>query len=474
MLVTLPFLLLLLDFWPFKRVGIDGGRMTSLWPLIVEKIPFFLLTAVSCVITFFAQRSGEAVVSLAKVSLLYRLENAPVAVVGYLQNFFWPTGLCAIYPMPETISALKLISSLTALVLVSVAAWRWRKTKPYFITGWLWFLGTLVPVIGLVQVGGQAMADRYTYIPSIGFFIAVVFLAAEMAAKIQTPKIILTAATLAVLLACILATEFQLPFWRNGETLFRRAVAVTQNNDIALINLGSALEAQGRFTDALSFYREAEKIDTHRYQLHNNLGNVLGLLGRHDESLAEYREASRLRPDIAFPRNGAGLELAAMGDGNTALQEFAAAARLDNHFAAPHLEIAKILFKQGNDIAAAQELRTAAQLDPENYQTLASAARYLAASENAAVRSGPDALAFALQANELSGHQQPMVYDILGMAFAANDNFTNAQICAQNALDLASAAAMKNTGQIQERLELYKKNRPWRESFRAPNAAAGK
>lgn len=470
MLVTLPFVMLLLDFWPLRRISNPKFQISNLWSLVLEKTPFFLLTIASCVVTFFAQRSGEAVASLAKVSLHYRLENAPLAVAGYLQNFFWPSGLCAIYPMPEKISALRLGLSLSTLIVISIAAWRWRNARPYFITGWLWFLGTLVPVIGLVQVGGQAMADRYTYIPSIGFFFAVVFLAAEIAAKIQMPKIIVSGAAIVILAACIRITEFQLPFWRDGETLFRRAVAVTQNNDIALINLGSALEAQGKFEDALTIYRQAEKLDAPRYQLHNNLGNVLGVLGRHEEALTEYRKASELRPDIAFPRNGIGLELTAMGQLDEALTEFSAAARLNPSFAMPHLETAKIFFRLGRDNEGAAELRQAAKLDPNNYQTLANAAHYLAASDNAAIRNGPDALSFALQAHELSGHQQPMVYDILGMAFAASGDFTNAITCAQNALELANAAQMTNTETIQQRLDLYKKNLPWRESFRDTKA----
>ena len=470
MLVTLPFVLLLLDFWPLGRISNFKFQISNLWPLVAEKIPFFLLTVISCVITFFAQRSGEAVVSLAKISLLYRFENAPVAVAGYLQNFFWPAGLCAIYPMPDKIPALKIFLSVAALVLISLAAWRWRKTRPYFLMGWLWFLGTLVPVIGLVQVGGQAMADRYTYIPSIGFFIALVFLARDFALQIQMPKIVAAGGIFLVSAACILATESQLPFWRNGEALFRRAVAVTQDNDIALVDLGVALDAQGRFEDALVVYRQAEKINGGRFQLHNNLGNILGLLGHHDEALAEYREAIRLRPDAAFLHNGAGLELAALGQWDAALKEFSEAAQLDANFAAPHLETAKIFFKQGRDVAAVEELRAALRLDLENYQTLAMIAHHLAAHEDSAVRDGPNALLLALKANELSGHRQPMVFDILGMALAATGDFTNAQVCAQNALDLARAAQMKNTEPIQQRLELYKKNQPWTESFRVTDA----
>ena len=470
MLVTLPFVLLLLDFWPLKRISDFGFRISDFKILLLEKIPFFALTVVSCVITFLAQRQGEAVSSLAGVSLHYRLENAPVAVVNYLQNFFWPASLCAIYPMPDKIPALQAAWSVAVLILISAAAWRWRKTKPYFLVGWLWFLGTLVPVIGLVQVGGAAMADRYTYIPSIGFFIALVFLADDFFTRMRTPRIIPAAAVTIISAACILATEKQLPFWRDSETLFRRAIAVTRNNDVALVNLGVALEEQGRLEEAEKVYRQAEKIAPGRYQLHNNLGHILGLLGRHEASLAEYREAVRLRPDITFLHNAAGGQLAALGQFDDALKEFSEAVRLNASYAEPHLETAGVLFKLGRDAEAVEELRAAYRLEPENFQILAGIAHFLAANENAAARDAKFALLLAIKANELAGHNQPMVFDVLGMACAENGDFTNAQLCAQHALDLAAAAKLKNTEQISQRLALYKNHQPWRESFRATNA----
>ena len=466
MLVTLPCVMLLLDFWPLQRFQVSGFR----FQVFLEKIPFFALTVVSCLVTFLAQRQGEAVSSLAGVSLHYRLENAPVAVVHYLQNFFLPVNLCAIYPMPEKIPALQVALSVATLILISAIAWHWRTTKPYCLVGWLWFLGTLVPVIGLVQVGGAAMADRYTYIPSIGFFIALVFLADDFFARLPTPKIITAAAAVIIAVACILATEKQLQFWRDSETLFRRAIAVTQHNDVALVNLGVALDAQGRFEEALVAYHQAEKIAPGRFQLHNNLGNILGLLGRHGESLAEYREAVRLRPDIAFLHNAAGGQLAALGQFADALKEFSEAGRLNPKDAEPHLETAGVLFQLGRDAEAVEELRAAYRLEPENFQILAGIAHFLAANENAAARDGKFALLLAIKANELAGRSQPMVFDVLGMACAESGDFTNAQLCAQNALDLAAAAQLKNTEQISQRLELYKNNRPWRESFRATNA----
>ena len=468
MLVTLPFLLLLLDYWPLKRFPPCAFR----FPLLLEKIPFFALAAASCVVTFLAQQRGEAVVSLARVSLRHRLENAPVAVVNYLLKLFWPADLCAIYPMPEQISAGQVAVSVAVLVLISAAAWQGRRTKPYFAVGWLWFLGTLVPVIGLVQVGGAAMADRYTYIPSIGFFLALVSCLAEFAEKNQLRKIVAAGLAAAALAACILATENQLRFWRDSETLFRHAVAVMPDNEIALINLGSALEAQNRLDEALAVDRRAEKLKTGRYQLHNNLGNLLAKLGRHEEALAEYREAIRLRPVSARLRAIAGGELAALGRFDEALALFAAAEKLDPHYAWPHVETAKVFFKLGRDDQAVDELRAALRLEPDNFQILAAAAYYLAANENAAARDGQTALGLALKANEISGRSQPMVFDVLGMACAETGDFTNAQICVENALTLAAAAQMKSLEPLRHRLELYKNKTPWRESFRATNAPA--
>jgi tetratricopeptide (TPR) repeat protein len=468
MLVTLPFILLLLDFWPLQRFPLSAFR----FPLLREKWPFFLLAAISCVITFRAQKEGEAVVSLEHVPLLYRLENAPVAVVNYLAKLFWPVDLCVIYPLPDKIPALQIFGSLAVLLLGSLAAWRARTTKPYLLFGWLWFLGTLVPVIGLVQVGGQAFADRYTYLPAIGFFIAVVFLLQDFSAKLQTPKIISAGFAAVILTGCILATENQLAFWRDSETLFRRAVAVTHDNDIALVNLGVSLDMQNRFDEALAVYRQAEQLKSPRHQLHNNLGNILDKLGRHAESLAEYREAVRERPGDAYLHDCVGSELAALGQFDAAMNEFAAAEQLDPHYAQGHAETAKAFFLQGRDAEAVNELRRAVQIEPENFQILATAAHYLAANANEAARDGKLALSLAIKANDLSGHLQPMVFDALGMALAETGDFANAQTCAQNALSLAEGSPLATTAAMQQRLALYQLHQPWRESFRGTNAPA--
>ena len=470
MLVTLPFVMLLLDFWPLERFQISRLKLQMVQRVFIEKIPFFLLTVTACLVTFFAQKNGEAVVSLAKVPLHYRLENAPMAVVKYLLKLFWPARLSAIYPLDQ-IFFWQVILCVAVLISISVLAWRWRKTKPYFLFGWLWFLGTLMPVIGLVQVGSQSIADRYTYIPSIGFFVAVVFLAQDFFARIKLSGKIAASLAVAILLACVALTEWQLQFWHDSETLFRRAIVIKPDNVIALVDLGVTLDAQHRFDEALIVYRRAERFEQGPYfQLHNNLGNILGLLGDHTNSLAEYGIAIQERPNNAYLHNAAGSEFAAVGRFAAALREFSMAEQLDPNYAAPHLETAKVFLKQGRDAEAVNELRTAVRLAPDDFQTLAYTAHILAANQTAAVRDGQSALLLAAKANDLSGHVQPMVFDAMGMACAELGDFTNAQACAQNAIDIATALQMKNVPELHQRLELYKNQQPWRESFRDTNA----
>jgi tetratricopeptide (TPR) repeat protein len=468
MLVTLPFVLLLLDWWPLQRIS--GVQIPAARRLVLEKWPFFLLTAISCAVTFVAQRRGEAVVSLQNVSLPYRLENVPVAYAGYLRKIFWPADLAVIYPMPGTISAPAVAASVAVLLLISAAAWLWRRRAPYLPVGWLWFLGMLVPVIGLVQVGGAALADRYTYFSATGIFLAVTFGACDLAGRFQLPKMILPATAAVILATCLALTENQLRFWRDGETLFRHAVAVTQDNDIALVNLGVALDVQGRFDEALVQYHEAARLMPGRYQIHNNLGNILDHLGRTPEALAEYRVAVQLKPGNAALHNSTGEMLAKLGRPEEAAGEFSEAARLDPDYASPHFGLAKVLLQQGRNAGAIDQFREALRLDPENFQILAYTAHVLASIDDPRVRDGRTALVLAVRAGSLTGGLQPLVLDALGMACAETGDFTNATQVTQRALDLAIAARLKQTGAIRQRLELYQNHQPWRESFLATNA----
>jgi tetratricopeptide (TPR) repeat protein len=300
----------------------------------------------------------------------------------------------------------------------------------------------------------------------------VVFLAAGFAERLQTPKVICFGLAGLIAGACILVTEHQLAFWRDSETLFRRADTVTQNNDLALLNLGVALKSQGRFEEALAVYRRAEAFGSQHYQIYNNLGNLLRVLGRPAESLAEYRKALQLNPENAALHLAAANQLDALHQYDKALAELAIARQLNPNDATLHLDAARVLFKLGLDADGMAEFEAALRLETGNFTTIATVAHYLAANENASSRDGTNALLLARKANKLSGGIQPMVLDILAMAYAETGDFTNAVTCAQNAVELASQANLKSTEAIRQRLELYKHGQPWRESFAATNLPA--
>jgi protein O-mannosyl-transferase len=476
MLVTLPCVLLLLDFWPLQRISNFKFQISNLrtaGALVVEKIPFFLCTAAASLVTFIAQsrQSGKAVVSLENLPLLYRLKNIPVAYAEYLWKNFWPDKLAIFYPLPGKIYLAQTVTALVVLISLSAIALRLHRPRPYLLTGWFWFLGMLVPVIGLVQVGGAQIANRYTYLPSVGLFLAATCAVLDLAAHWQISKKILAVAAMAILLACVAATENQLGYWQTNITLFQHALAVTADNEIARNNLGVALEQQGRLAEAAEHYRAAAKLETANYQGHHNLARVLDRLGRPVEALAEHREAARLGTNVQFLRYSLGVALNSAGQTAEALQEFSEAARLDPHYPWPHLETAKIFLRQNREVEALNELRAAVRIDPNNADILTTTARVLAAAENAVIRDGQFAFVLAAKANLLTGGTRSDVLDVMGMACAEMGKFDEAQTAAQQAINLAMAAQMKDRDPLRQRLELYQNHRPWREAFGATNAA---
>ena len=480
MLVTLPFVMLLLDFWPLKRVtsdpfsqrfnAADKWQAASVLRLVLEKWPFFLFSAASCVITFLAQsqRGGDAVISLNKVSLSYRLCNSLMSYGRYLLKTIWPTDLAVFYPLSDHILRVRVwaIVATVALAAISWFVWRRRRAHPCLLVGWLWYLGTLVPVIGLVQVGGAALADRYTYLPSIGVFLAVAFSVRDLAARFRIPKIVITVAAAAILAGCLILTENQLPCWRDSQTLFAHAAAVTEDNDVAHTNLGVALEQQGKWDEALAEYRKAERLAPERYQVHNNLGNLLANMGKSKEALAEYQEALRIDSNDAAPHNNLGTLLVDLGRYTEAMEQYTEAERLDsNDWHAPYL-MGKAQLKQGRDLEAIPYFRQAVRNDPNNLQVLTYLAQVLASDENPQVRDGHAALAMASKANALSSGIQPAILDTLAMAYAELRSFADAQNAAQDALKIARAYNMTNdVPVILQRLQLYQNHQPFRQSF---------
>jgi tetratricopeptide (TPR) repeat protein len=471
MLVTLPFVMLLLDYWPLERFKVQGSRF-KVQGLFLEKWPFFLLVLISCIVTYLVQRHGEAVMTFQQYPLHLRVANALIAYERYLGKTFWPSGLAILYPLPNHLSWIRAMAATAIGLLAGISwfVWRMRRPYPYLLVGWLWFLGTLVPVIGLVQVGSAAMADRYTYFPLIGVFIAVAFGVRDLANRFQFPKAAIATAAALTLAGCLALSENQLRYWYDSESLFAHTLAATGgDNPNAQINYGVALEQKGRLAEALAQYREVERMAPDNIEARYNIGNLLDKMGQPEAALPELRQAVQLNPKPPSVHDTLGAVLVELGRFDEAMGQFTEAVRLDPNYPAAHFDLGKLLLKQGRDAGAIDEFRAALRLDPDNFQILAYTAHVLAAHENPQIRDGKTALVLAIKAKVLTDGAQPFVLDALGMACAETGDFTNAQEITQRAMDLATAAQMKKLEPLQQRLQFYKNHQPWRESFLATN-----
>jgi Flp pilus assembly protein TadD len=471
MLVTLPFVMLLLDFWPLERWqsatrSADGsGTQHAIRNTLFEKVPFFVLAVASCIITFLAQRS-EAVMSFEQRPLGLRLANAAVAYVVYLAKTVWPANLAVIYPLPHEIPSWLVIAAVLLLVVVTILAWSVRRSAPYVLIGWLWFLGTLVPVIGIVQVGGQALADRYTYVPLIGIFLGIAWGAADLRARFRLSTALTSGVAAVVLVAMIAATERQITFWENSEMLFRHAVNITKGNAIAYVNLGVALEHQEHREEAMGEYRKALELAPGLFQAHNNLANLLSDMGDRENAAAEYERALQLNPNAAIAHSNFGKLLSEMGQFDAAMHEYTKAEQLAPDDYRPQYQMGKTLLRHGDGVEAVKHFRVALQISPNDFETLTWVARALAADKNPAVRNGAEAVSVAEQATNLTGGQQPFVLDALAMAYAEAGRFQDAQKVVQNAIEIATASGSTNMiPALQERLRLYQSNTPYRDDF---------
>ena len=472
MLVTLPLVMLLLDYWPLGRMAGVESQGSGVLRLVLEKWPFFLLTILSCIVTYLGQSREGVALTIQQFPLYPRLANALTSYGQYLGKTFWPSDLAVLYPLPNHWSWAWVMMAATAVGLLLVLSWLvWRAHRPcpYLLVGWLWYLGTLVPVIGLVQVGSSAMADRYTYFPLVGVFIAVAFGVRDLANRFQFPKAVVAAVAVGTLALCLMLTENQLRYWRDSELLFAHTLAVSaEENPSAQINYGAALEEKGRLVEALVQYREAACIMPGDVDVRYDIGNTLDKMGRPEEALPELLLAVQLNPKQPILRDTLGAVLVELGRFDEALDQFTEAVRLYPAYPAAHFDLGKLLLKQGHDAGAMDEFRAALWLDPDNFQTLAYTAHVLAAIDNPQIRDGKTALALAIRAT-LTGGAQPFVLDALGMACAETGHFDDARKATQKAVDLASAAKMKNLEPMQQRLELYRNQQPWRESFLSTN-----
>jgi protein O-mannosyl-transferase len=312
MLVTLPFVLMLLDFWPLQRWNIPQGEIPlreipgkfsianiykdGLIGSAVEKLPLFLMAAASCGITLYAQK--EAIKSFELFPWIMRISNAVVSYVTYLEKTIWPFHLSIFYPF-HSLHPLHVALCATALILITLLGCIFKKKYPYLAAGWLWYLGTLIPVIGIVQVGGQSMADRYTYVPLIGIFIIFVWGLGDLFEQWDVGKKILLIISAVVLILLCVRTYHQIGLWKNSEILFIHALKNTQNNYIALYDLGISLEKRGDIKGAISYYEEALRINPRLYGAHNNLGALLVSTGKTNEGIQHFLAALQTNPHPA-------------------------------------------------------------------------------------------------------------------------------------------------------------------------------
>jgi tetratricopeptide (TPR) repeat protein len=338
MLVTFPCVLLLLDWWPLGRVagsGVPAAREDAAveqrrWSALVrEKVPLFLLAAAASVVTLVAQRSEGAVVARESLGYGLRLANALVAYVAYLAKAIWPTELAPLYPFPTAVPAWQWGGAQLLLAGLTAAAFRLRRRAPCLLAGWLWYLGTLVPVIGLVQVGQQAMADRYAYLPFIGLFGAVAGGVAELVRGRRHRQLLAGAILAGALLLLALQTRHQLFFWRDTETLVRHTLAVTRDNFVMHHNLGNELERQGRFAEALAEQAAAAALRPGNAESRFFLANALYAVERYEDAVREYRIALKLKPEYPAAHNNLGAALHRLGRRDEALSHYAEALRLD-------------------------------------------------------------------------------------------------------------------------------------------------
>jgi hypothetical protein len=359
MAVTLPCTLLLLDFWPLHR------WRTVPWPrLVVEKLPFFLLTAGSCWMTLHAP-SAHAVVTTDTVSIAGRFSNALVSCAAYLGMIFAPVDLGVIYPHPVDPQPLRAGASAVLLATLTGLAWWQRKKRPYLLFGWLWFLGVLVPVLGFVQVGSQARADRFTYVPALGIFVAVVWLIRDLGARSPRALRLLAGPVLA---ACALLTARQVTYWMDGATLFEHTIAVTENNACAHSNAGLHRARDGDLEAAIRHFQQSLRIQPDQAPIWQDFGAALLRIGRPSEAAEAFRMSLRYGPENFNATYQLAVALQNSGAADEAIAQFGQILRDVPNSAGAHYHLALALESKGRHDEARAHLREAARLAPDDAQ----------------------------------------------------------------------------------------------------------
>ena len=430
MLVTLPLVLLVLDYWPLRRIGrqTSGAGRRSFMPLL-EKIPLIALSAVSSVVTFLVQKG--AVGWTEDLPIATRINNAVVSYVAYIWQMLWPVNLAVFYPHPENRLPLwEIALCLVLLICITWVAIVLRKQRPYLITGWLWYLGMLVPVIGLVQVGWQGRADRYTYLPQIGLYIAATWGVTDLTAVYRHQRTILSTAAMLIIGSLGLCAWVQTSYWRNSERLFRHALAVTTNNDVAENNLGIVFLGQGKVDEAISLLQSAADLRPDNSPAQENLAKALLQKGRVADALVHYRKLLELEPD--------NMEV--------------------------HNIVGTVLVQQGRVADGVEEWQKVLAVQPDNGNAMSNLAWVFATSPDQSVRNGPKAVQLAEQAVRVSGSRIPILFRTLAAAYAESGRFSEAIQAARRGIELANSQG--NSGlaaELQGNIALYQERQPLRD-----------
>jgi len=432
MLVTLPFVLLLLDYWPLGRIRGQKSDVSShgkLAMLLVEKIPLVGLSAVSSVVTFLAQRGAVGWTEQLPVSA--RINNAVATYVVYMWQMLWPLKLAVFYPHPENrLPISEIMLALAILIAATAAAFILRKKRPYLVTGWLWYLGMLVPVIGLVQVGWQGHADRYTYLPQIGLYLLLTWSVADLTARWRRQREILSASAAIIISVLGWRAWIQTSYWRDSETLFTQGLAVTSNNDVAENNLGIVFLRKGKVDEAISLLQAAVDLRPENSPAHENLAKALLQKGRVADALVHYRKLLELQPD--------NIEV--------------------------HNIVGTVLIQQGRIREGAEEWQKVLAIEPDNGNALSNLAWVFATSPDDALRDGTKAVQLAEEALRISGRRIPIIFRTLAAAYAESGEFSKAIQAAQQGIELANSQGNSDLAtELQGNIALYQEQRPLRD-----------
>jgi tetratricopeptide (TPR) repeat protein len=406
MLVTLPIIMLLMDFWPLDRYRSDENKQCgqqlfgNIIILVKEKIPFFVCSLFSCVMTIYSQQQAGAVSFFSEIPFWIRFENALTAYVKYIVKTFWPVGLGVYYPFHLYIPLWQAISSFLVLLIFSVVVILARRRYPFFLVGWFWFLVSLLPVIGLIQVGGQSMADRYSYIPLIGLFIMLAWGVPEISKGIKYREFILALPACLVIFAITVLTWQQIGYWRDSISLYKHTLQFTDNsylvnnnlgralaekgdidaaileyqkvlrifpNDpVTLINLGDAYAKQGNLEAAIQAYQDALRKRPDNTDALNGLGIIFSRIKDHDASIEEFRKALRIKPNDSIIHYNLGIAFAAKGNTNAAIQEYQEALRINPVYSDAHYNLGRALSNKGDLDIAIHEFQETLRINPNN------------------------------------------------------------------------------------------------------------